>query len=78
MLLPDDLLLPVLDIDGALYILTSSRTEGGLDVCRLSGIDCGLWVRMLSAKDGAAVVWVLSSDAFGRIRLLQSSKPLEA
>ena len=32
MLLPDDLLLPVLDIDGALYVLTSSRTEGGLDV----------------------------------------------
>ena len=73
-ILPDDLTLPVLDMDGALEVFS----EGHLEVWRLSWTDWARWALVLSAREGAAVVWVLSTEALGRIRLLQSSKPLEA
>ena len=65
-------------MDGALLDLVLSNSEAGFDILRLSGSDLGLCVRMLSATEGAAVVCVESTDAFGRIRELQSSNPLEA
>lgn len=76
---PEDLLLAVLDIEGALLVFSKSDSDGSfVDILRLSPNDCGLCTRVLSFTEGAAVVCVLSTEAFGRIRLLQSSNPLDA
>ena len=77
--IPEDLLLVVLDIEGALLAFSKSDSDGSfVDILRLSANDCGLCTLVLSLTEGAAVVCVLSTEAFGRIRLLQSSNPLDA